>query len=113
MLLKCDKLDNLLAFCLAMWYVGDNLVFFIESYVSHHFYSFLGRNSSCICPHCSFAASFMPRRKIVSSGRDGEGNIEHERVHPFAHDYVVTIFDVVPLEMRKKILLLETKESRE
>jgi len=55
----------------------------------------------------------MPHRKIVSCGRDGEGNIEHERVHPFACDCVVTIFDVAPLEMRKKVLLLETKESRE
>lgn len=43
------------------------------------------------------------------SRRGGIGNVGYKQVLPFSYDSFETLFDVVPLEVRKEILLLESK----
>lgn len=47
----------------------------------------------------------------MMSRRGGFGSVGYKNIHHFSYDTIGTLFYVVPLEVRKEILLLESKES--
>jgi len=106
----------LLAFGPIVCHLGDDSIVFrsrVQGSVSCPFSTFIGRGSFSVYPQCSFASLLMPPRKRMNCRRGGGGNIGHKSVRLFAYDSFTSFFDVMPLEMRKKILLLDIKETRD
>lgn len=67
---------------------------------------FTGRGSLS-GPICYFVIMVMPPRERMLSTRGDLGIVEHKCIRSFAYDSVETHFNVIPLEVRKEILLLE------
>jgi len=51
----------------------------------------------------------MPPHHIMMSQRGGLGNVGFKKTYNFSFDFVGTFFDVVPIEARREILILEAK----